>query len=507
MRWQTFSLLSLPAGLFLAYVGCNSSSPLDTSEKSANASGTAGTAGSGESGAGNRAGGSGSPGGQPGGGMAGKGTEGGQGGQGQGQGGGGEGGQGTDAVWKPLGELLEIPIEILQEPTKHRMFSWKPCTWTDNPACEEIELGKIAPLSQYGGVAAQVHDNGQDVSVAFVVTRTEVAGLLDQEGHVKEAFKIPSNPTNPFCFFGSADVQGDSTYAFSFFNKEKGPIPACIVGKLGQPPLLFVPEWTTSKMFANPQSFALNRTRWAMWLGQSSMVSFETLKGNPPTIFSQTDSSQGGNVLSIDGLKQAGDHFISNEFRAVNGQAKGTLMISDGITKAIPLLPQAPDAYDASGMFADTHVAWFRGFGYKNPNDYEKVELWASKFSANPEQIQPYKVMDLDVKNIVASNSFSRGGWGRVLFYQGYLPTTIYIVDLTGKSNTVTIPLDTSLHMHQANGVTRTHAWFSVDDPGYKPARRLVRWKLPPGGTSPGELPGPSLVVVRSGGARRGCRC
>ncbi len=390
-------------------------------------------------------------------------------------------------MWKPLGELLEIPIEILQEPTKHRMFSWKPCTWTDNSACEEIELGKLAPLSQYGGVGAQVHDNGQDVSAVFVVTRTEVAAILDQEGYVKEAFKIPSNPTNPFCFFGSADVQGDSTYAFSFFNKEKGPIPACIVGKLGQSPLLFVPEWTTSKMFANPQSFALNRTRWAMWLGQSSMVSFETLKGNPPTIFSQTDSSQGGNVLSIDGLKQAGDHFLSNEFRAVNDQAKGTLMISDGTTKAIPLLPQLPDAYDASGMFADTHVAWFRGFGYKNPNDYEKVELWASKFSANPEQIQPFKVMDLDVKHIVSSNSYLAGGWGRVLFYQGYLPTTIYVVDLTGKSNTVTIPLDSSLHMHRANGVTRTHAWFSIDEPGKTSPRRLVRWKLPPGGTSPGE--------------------
>jgi hypothetical protein len=394
----------------------------------------------------------------------------------------------VEAVWKPLGELLEIPIERLEEPEKHRMFTWKPCSWTDNPACEEIELGTLAPLAQYSGIGAQVHDDGVSTSMVFVVTRREVAAILTEEGQVREAFKIPSNPTKPFCWFASADVQGNGTYAFPFFNKEKGPIPGCIVGKIGQDPLLFVPEWTTSKMFAPPQSYALNRTRWAMWLGQSAMVSFETLKGNPPTIFSQTDSIQGGKVTSINGLKQAGDYFLSNEFHLINNEPKGILVLSDGVKPAVPLFPPLPDAYDASGMYADTHVAWFRGYGYNAiQNSYKKVELWASVFSSDPSQIKPYKIMDLDRNNIVMSNNYLAGGWGRILFYQGYLPTTVYVVDLTGKSETITIPLDPSLHMHRANGVTRTHAWFSIDDPGKNPPRRLVRWKLPPGGSAPGE--------------------
>ena len=207
--------------------------------------------------------------------------------------------------------------------------------------------------------------------------------------------------------------------------------------------------------------------------------------------------------MSIDGLEQAGDYFLSNEFHAVDDRVKGTLMVSDGVKQAIPLLPPEPEAYDASGMFADTHVAWFRGFGYKTPNDFDKVELWASKFSPDPLKIKPYKVMDLDVKHIVSSNSYLVGGWGRVLFYQGYLPTTIYIVDVTGKSEPITIPLDPSLHMHRANGVTRTHAWFSVDDPGKTSPRRLVRWKLPPGGSSPGDLPGAGVSQLAERTPRR----
>jgi hypothetical protein len=47
---------------------------------------------------------------------------------------------------------------------------------------------------------------------------------------------------------------------------------------------------------------------------------------------------------------------------------------------------------DGIPIYANSHMAWFRAYGYKELNLYEHTELWSSPFSEDPAKIQPVKV-------------------------------------------------------------------------------------------------------------------
>jgi hypothetical protein len=132
-------------------------------------------------------------------------------------------------------------------------------------------------------------------------------------------------------------------------------------------------------------------------------------------------------------------------------------------------------------MFANTHIGWFRGHGYKDLNLYDKVELWGSPISSNADGLKPFKVMDLNAVNVSYSPYQIAGGWGRVTFVEGtHSAPFIRIVDLTKKHESVLISLPVGYSMLLAAGVTRTHAWYGL---GQTPPRKIIRWKLPPGGS------------------------
>jgi len=139
-------------------------------------------------------------------------------------------------------------------------------------------------------------------------------------------------------------------------------------------------------------------------------------------------------------------------------------------------------------MFADSHVAWFRGSGFIETNYFQKVELWASKFSGNIADIIPYKLLDVDIQYNAFSYVSLTGGQGRVMFAGGGgetpdgkpIPQNMKVVDVASKK-VFLIEVPEKTYIVLANGLTRTHAWFSVEhEQGYYPPRHLIRWKLPP---------------------------
>jgi hypothetical protein len=390
----------------------------------------------------------------------------------------GTGGAAPEASWFKVGEVPDSTVEELQNPEQHRLFSWGPCEWTDNPDCEQMILDPIAPLSQYGGLIVQVHDDGKQARIAIVVSRTEVAGFTDEEGHVFRAFR----QTTPFPKV-RFDIPLIHQEHFTLpITNQKNPTPVGILGTLTKPELTFFkPVWPSPELGAGPQGYALNSKRWGMWIAQAAMVSLDTFKGDPIGVFSHTDFD--GGLLSINGLTATENHFLSAEWWLVGDKSRPRIVVSDGVEKAKPLFSPLPDGDDANPMFATTHLGWFRGFGYKDLNLYEKVELWGSPISANADGLQPAKVMDLDAINVSFSPYQLAGGWGRITFVEGtHSAPRIRIVDLTGKHESVPITLPVGYSMYLAAGVTRTHAWYGL---GQMPPRKIIRWKLPPGGSSP----------------------
>jgi len=238
----------------------------------------------------------------------------------------------------------------------------------------------------------------------------------------------------------------------------------------------------------------LGKSLWVMNLYGKSMVSFDLEKYGTDEFFDKfSDVENDAGLLEVGGFCEVGAFFLSAEYRQTEKKLRWGIFISDGKTKPKPFSLPPPSGDDASPMFAGTHVGWLRGVGYLSPNSYSSVELWASEFSPDADQVKPFKVMNLSTPHINNPAHTVRGGWGRVLFSEGgdslktggISPCVVRVVDLAGKGDPVTISLPTSFRLGVASGVTRTHAWFMLDElgdhlPPLPPLRRLIRWKLPP---------------------------
>jgi hypothetical protein len=217
-----------------------------------------------------------------------------------------------------------------------------------------------------------------------------------------------------------------------------------------------------------------------MWINQAAMASADAFVGNPIVAFSTNDFKQ---KAAITGLTASKDHFYSVETWSGSGQWKPRLVVSDGLKEAKTLLPDGDKTDDAMPMVADTHIAWIRGSGYKDINQYEKTELWSSPLNEEGEALYPSKVMDLETGIVSFEILGTKGGWGRVLMPVFPVASGIVrIADLTKKHAPVELKLEEKSRFSLAFGVTRTHAWFGLNK---VPSRQVIRWKLPPGGTSP----------------------
>jgi hypothetical protein len=392
--------------------------------------------------------------------------------------------------WKELGTVRSVPIFQLMNPEKHQMFFWKPCDWTQDPACEQAVFeGGLAPPSPYGGIVARVYDDGEKTRVATLVTRTEIVSISNEEGEVSLAFTNGGNGI-PYSF-GSPRLYKD-LYAIPVYKKES-PVPGGILGKdADSSPFLFEPKFDEPYLWAvTAQSFALGPKRWAWWHGQAAMLSWDNETGPPAALFSKTKSNPDKSPYSIRNVIAAGDHFVSVEVFSEGQYLRSVPVISDGIQKASPFFPLLPNTTDDSPMFDGANILWFRGTGYVSNLQSEKVELWAYKMG--DKNGQPYKVLDLPEPWTVFNDAFVAGGHGWVSFWTGtvkqedgsFSPVIARLVHVESKKQQV-IELPGSIYRGAMCGISREHVWFTVDEEtGYWPGRKFVRWKLP----SPKTLP------------------
>lgn len=480
MSFRRLASLTLPALLLFAlYGGCSDSDAPAEASSSAGASPGGTSSSAGAAGVPSKAGAAGA--------SAGKGGAGGK--AGAAGSGGASGGNGGNAApeWKEVGTVRGAPIARLLNPEKHQLFEWEACDWTPDASCEEAHFENgLAPLSEFGGILSFPHDDGTEVRVGTLVTRTEVASVTDEEGHVQEAF---TNFGDGYAYsFSLMKVHG-KRFSFPVYQKEN-PAPGGVIGTIGEESLLlFEPKYPTEKpyLYGSPaQNAWLGPKRWAWWLGQTAMVSWDNDKAYPVGIFSLTVGDDPDKPSAILGLIDVNDLFVLNERRTVDGVLRPMLVLSDGVKKAEPFFPLPFDAADASPIFTNTHLVWFRGFGLAG-DTFDKVEVWALKWGAQGAEGEPYKLLDHLTKSNSFGSRFLAGGHGWAVHSRwtktpepGDSPWGARLIHVpSAKSAQVQLPA--GIELVYLTGVTRTHLWMMVEKKeGYYPPRFLIRWKLPP---------------------------
>lgn len=400
----------------------------------------------------------------------------------------GHAGSGGGSLWEKIGVLQGLCIvERLKDPSTMPAFTWGPCDWTTDVNCEEaIRNEKLLNLFQYGQIYAIVHDDGASTKAMFVIANNHYAPisvLTNEDGSTIDAYRSEWEA----CDAAGSNVRG-KYFSVSFLSRQS-PVPGGIVGEIGKGPILFDVSVSGNLAAGTQSADALGNKRWAWWWSQGGMISFSNEFGGDMKKF-VTNNPANGPTYIISNLKSAGDNFLLVEYSLKNNYFVPTITISDGIDATKPFMPTDGSTEDATPIFADTHVAWLRGFDPTDLNLYKHVELWASPFSSHPEELKPAKITDFPYPNNNIPFYFTTGGWGRVAHGGGgekkgttYAPGYIDVWDLT-KPSKFRIDMPDGIWPRQLSGLTRTHIWFTIDKLNNAP-KRLFRWKLPPGGTSP----------------------
>jgi hypothetical protein len=465
------SALALTPVIALLYLACGKT---EGSSVSGESGGSAGSAGTNLSGQGGIAG------------SSGTGVSGGYGGQ-SGKGGSGPAGTSGQAAaggqenavpdWKEVGKIQGYPILKLQNPSSFQAFVWKPCDWTNVPGCEQAWIDeKFTRLNEKTSIFVTAHDNGTQTHSVLVSYKSEeqVAIVTDENGLALDAFY--NNDENfAFTIF---DIYG-SQYGINA--RVKKTLKAGFI--LGNSKQYFtLNDWDNSGILNGSVLTwaAMGKERFSsQWTGngiQSYSIKdgvqnrfVEVLKLNP-------------DALGVDDLTSTGDHFLYTTYNYTTYSTPQT-MISNGKDPGIPYTTPPPGAADGSIEYANSHVAWLRGFNQKSTNDYEKVELWASEFSPDPTKLKPYKVSSVTGGQNTTANWGLHGGWGRIAYGEydlnssgQFINIRVRVFDLkTLEKRDIPIPLGERARF--IHGVTRSHVWFVTDSFDNAP-RQLYRWKI-----------------------------
>jgi hypothetical protein len=473
------SILALAPVLALLYLACGKTDPSPTQTESGGDAGSAGNAGSGgtkllgQGGGGNS-------------GSAGAGLSGGQGGL-SGKGGSGPAGMGGQAAtggqgnatpeWKEIGKIQGYPILQLQNPSDFQAFEWKPCDWTSMPGCEQAFVDEeFLNWKSKNTIFVSVHDDGEKARGILLSFRNEeqIVALVGENGHIEDAFKNQ----NEDLFFTISSIHG-TNYGINARQKNKTNSGA-IAGKIGKQPHLF--DWDNSGLFKGSIIVwaVLGKSYFAtQWM--SLGIQSYSLMGQNQTRLVEVEKLN-PDALGIQDLISADDYFLYTTYNYTTYSTPQT-MISNGKDPGIPYTTPPPGAADGSIEYANSHVAWLRGFGQKATNDYEKVELWASEFSPDPAQLKPYKVSSITGGQVSTANWAMHGGWGRLAYQEYDLSPSgqvtnirVRVFDLkTLEKRDIPLPLGERARF--IHGVTKSHVWFVTDGFDNAP-RQLYRWKI-----------------------------
>jgi hypothetical protein len=388
-------------------------------------------------------------------------------------------GWGADPIWQTTGaKASDCVIERVKNASEVQVFQWKPCAWSQAD-CEQAVFNPKLVGPKGGFVSSSlVQDDGIQVRAGLSFDEAFQAGLskdvavyVTDSGALLDAFRVAD--------INVCEISGTSLWHERFGVKvwpdNQVVKNAGFVGKLQDPadPIAF--SYPTQPPGAS-QGFYLGSERWVWWWAPKyAYTSVSTQDGSGYVQFA--DTGLPNTLVYLGAPVTTGTSFLFSAFEGDDaGSAQGKIMRSDGLSPPQDYLdPGTPNERYGEPIFANSHIAWFRGVGIKDVNEFQSVEFLTSPYSENPSELSATKLLTLPSTHTWIPSS-TAGGWGFAAF-----PTLgpneqidLQIWNLaTGASKTHLLPDGYDLTV--LLGVTRTHVWVGAADLGQSPAPYLFR--------------------------------
>lgn len=381
-------------------------------------------------------------------------------------------------IWQDMdGTVAGCKVQRLVNASEVRVFTWAPCD--SIPGCERAVYDPNV-LSSRGGVQMDtaVRETPTSAVAALVVRDTNMSMgvvLTDGEGRAFDGYRRHPESKDCESAIPAISTSGSRVLVVVCWLYANSTT-ACggILNSPGGTPVLFdLPK----KLNGGPDYVTMGdqRSVWH-WVLPTRLTSVNNIDGSGFSVF---DLSATSSVLDMNSTSTSGPRFFAAGVSGLDsGAVMGSILVTDGISPPKPYLEPPDDSFYDLPAFAHSHIAWMRGFGMTSLNVYDRVELWASPYNADPTQLKPEKIGDFFGKSLptggdrdaaygVFSTTESDGmGWVRLVIW-----------DLAAKSRRE-FPVPHAASVPAMPGVTKTHVWLLIDEVGENFAYRLLRFSI-----------------------------
>ena len=349
-------------------------------------------------------------------------------------------------------------VDHLTNPGVARVFTWIPCD-DGTPSCEEMQFdGPSDTITTGPASASHVQEeagSGVRIELGIDYGGETTVYFAYEDGTLFDAYRTALTPD---CGLWQGSLAGSHLGILvgnlDLANPKLGGFTRDL--STGAPPAAF--EVTPAPPGFGPQDTPMSPTRWAWQYGGGKVVSVSSLDGSGLVLLAEALNPAYPGLLDAHMVSGAGSLFLIPEtFELDGGVVDGWIVSTDGIAQPTDYLRPTDGSFYDFPVFADSHVAWFRGVGVVSVNQYQHVELWASAFSADPAGLEPFKVADYTFD----AGTFMVGASGRVAMPSFADPPTYgqqAVYDLAQRSSvTFQLPDGRSL-------------WTSVEDGSHQDA-------------------------------------
>jgi hypothetical protein len=376
-----------------------------------------------------------------------------------------------------LDPIMGCQHDRLANPGEVRAFHWQPCA--DVADCSEMipndsVLGELGVTSSFDSGEVRDTDRGVVFGLTVWLDSYRVVVFTDEDGWVIDGYRahVPAG-----CRLGLPGI-GAQRYGVVLTQGEFGTHRiGGVLNALDQTESPTPFEVTPTPPGIGPQIWnAMGDERWVWEFYIDRLVSVSSIDGSGYYTIGQWEAE--GPILDINFPTGPGDVFYFEVARLVppNG-VQGIIAQSDGLEPPIPYITPQDGSYFGRPAYAHSHIAWLRGTGQTDVNEFATVELWASAYRANPAELQPYKVDDLPG----AAMDWLHGGHGYVTMASQrdaplYSETAVWRLS---DNTRFLFPFPGGEPLTRYLGVTPEHAWVLGGGGGNLVPERIVRFTLP----------------------------
>lgn len=374
--------------------------------------------------------------------------------------------------WAALGDVASCTVFRIANPELVKpVLSWSSCGDGCKDSAQIHTWGRFESEPRISG--SHVRGNGGKTFVGLQISSGDetLAVVVDRDGSVHQAVRAEPLEPSATCPVGGVSIWNEQFGVnMARFTRSPTALAENFVALLPATGDAGVRLGSIGLAGQVPQSLTLGEKFWVGDIAFAASIVSVDLKDFSHTILVPPVAPP----LAGRGFRAGcGDSFLYEEHVRVGETIWPSIHYTDGQSPGAPYLT-APDVAFGSVACADTHVAFLRGTEATGRDEFGKVEVWVSPYSATASGLAP-KFLAATTGNVVKNaRNVVAGGYGRMAIRED--AASLRVWDLETGAETHWTP--DGVEFGALLGLTETDVWVATRRIGTNESTGVRRYEL-----------------------------